>query len=207
MIRRPGSLADTVALCVCVPHSLEPDVVCYTVRHPPNTVKNEPKTKVHLIGSAADPSTSKLLKARPSEVTLEHLKKQNPKLGGQAGLDGIPDNQVILFWAECAYFTISARQAMGRGMFIRFVYDSSGVNVGRISPCREDVHEDGAGTKNRRFAHLATCKQKSIPSEKMVLMLQPGRPGDGVWYRSDMAVIEEDNWLGAKPKRELVALA
>ncbi|KAL8372218.1 hypothetical protein RB595_001828 [Gaeumannomyces hyphopodioides] len=176
---------------------LEPNIVCYTIRH-------EPSTHLQRIGGAVDASTSKVSKTPSPAVTLQDIHQHYPQLGGSAGLNNIPDNQMIFFWAECAYFKISARLDVGRGIFMRFAYDANGVNVGRISPCREDTQEEDAATTHRRFVLLATSMQTSIPSEKIVLMLQLR---DGVWYRSDMAVIEEDGWLSANPKRELVGLA
>ncbi|KAL8339733.1 hypothetical protein RB601_006036 [Gaeumannomyces tritici] len=176
---------------------LEPNVVCYTIRHAPS---------IHLqrIGGAADVPAPKAPKTPPTTVTLQDIQQHLPQLGGSAGLSNVPDNQMIFFWAECAYFNISARLDMGRGIFMRFVYDANGVNVGRISPCREDTQEEDPETAHRRFVLLATSKQTSIPSEKIVLMLQLR---DEVWFRSDMAVIEEDGWLSADPKSELVGLA
>lgn len=142
-----------------------------------------------------------------SRVTVEDIARYYPELGGPKGLQSVPDNQMIFFWAECADLDVAAKLTIGGGIAIRFIYGPDGENVGRVSPCREDIEEEvgenDARTTRRRFALLATRRYTSIPSEKILLMLHLR---NGTWYRSEIAVVEEEGWASAGPKRELVGL-
>lgn len=150
--------------------------------------------------STAHPSRSTC-----SRVSLDDIPSEYPQLS-LSTLATIPDDQIIVFWAEHARFTVSPPVA-GTGEPRdpwSHIWDPTGETVG-FSRCYEDT-ETSRGTHEREFILIGT-DTSSTGTEKAVLGIEEQTDGmKGVWSRQSAGRIGEEEWRQARPVTNLVLL-
>lgn len=137
-----------------------------------------------------------------SQVFLHDIRSHYQQLS----LEHIPDDQVLVFWAECARFSVSPSPVL-KGeppepwMDILAV-GSNGENAGSTrcyenTPGNMEYHE-------RDFVLIGT-NEGYVGAEKFVLGLEPTGEG-GIWSRQSAGRIGEEQWNRATRVTRLILL-
>ncbi|KAH8588238.1 heterokaryon incompatibility protein-domain-containing protein [Bisporella sp. PMI_857] len=191
------------------------EIVCYVLRNSPlrvvrisRTISDETEAPMPPI-----PSIPRHLQ-NPNIVTLESILSECPLLTEDI-LRKTPDNQFIAFWSEIAVFHVTGpvlaenttwHDAEFSYFEVRNTSDPKGPIVGKTDWCTRGDGNDAicqAGEGKFAFILLATNAAPGSAPEKVVL--QVFRRG-GVAYRICVARIQENQWMKARPKRQLVIL-
>jgi len=127
-------------------------------------------------------------------------------------LHDTPDDQLLFFWTESAFFNLSDVVEEGklgysesdtsqRKKYYQEIRDRDRIVVGRTSACHEENQK--LNKERAEFILLASNNLPFYARQKVVLQIERRA---GVAYRVNIAEIEEGAWLAAMPSRTLVAL-
>lgn len=195
------------------------DIVCYVLRNSPLRVVKVSRITSDSTEMAIPPILTSRLLSSPNTVTLESIFSECSLLT-ESVLRRTPDNQLIAFWSEVAFFCVAGpmmeeNTTYNNAEFFYFeVYsasvDDSGATattmVGKTDYCTPGNENDAicqAGPGEFEFVLLATNTAPGISPEKIVLQVIRR---DGVAYRICIARVAEDQWMKAGPERELIVL-
>lgn len=136
------------------------------------------------------------------QISLDDIRSQYPQLS----LEQIPDDQVLVFLAECARFSVSP-PVVSEGdppepwMDI-LVPGSAGENAGSTR-CYEDTPRN-TEEHERDFVLIGT-NEGYVGTEKFVLGMEQTGEG-GIWCRQSAGRIGEEEWNRARRVTRLILL-
>lgn len=137
-----------------------------------------------------------------SQISLDDMRSQYPQLA----LEKIPDDQVLVFWAECARFCVSPSPVLmdepPEPWMDILALGSNGENVGSMR-CYENLSEN-TEYHELDFVLIGT-NEGYVGAEKFVLGLEQTGEG-GIWCRQSAGRIGEESWNRAKRVTRLILL-
>lgn len=137
-------------------------------------------------------------------VQLEDALVTHSQLTTQALLD-IPCGHIIFFWAYNAFFDVSPAGPVSSNPDRPILLDNDGAEVGSTGPM-QDSHWQSSGANRGRWEFIAIGRRQLLDFEAFYTVLQIERT-DGLALRVNMGEICERDWLRARQKKILVALA
>jgi hypothetical protein len=166
---------------------------------------NAQNAQVHLV-------TRNPLPDSPLVITLDKNYHECPELT-QGRLSNTADDQLLFFWAETAFFTISGpvsrtiSQSNSRDVEIQHfeVLDLDENVIGLTYPCDATIKARFGKIKEERVEFIAIANNRPVLHQHQKIALQVERR-TGIAYRINMADISEDAWNRSSPKHVLVAL-
>lgn len=138
-------------------------------------------------------------------IQIDNIQNSTPRITEAILLD-VPDNHILLFWAESATFMVERelkRKLHVPGESCR-IMDSDHESVGKTSPMLS-VHYDENGCDTGEWEFIAISRRQLLHFEAVITAIQIRR-NNGISYRMNIGEISESAWKDAGPVCLLLAL-
>jgi hypothetical protein len=185
-------------------------IVCYTHR-------NKPLQFLPVGNTGHVDSSQAFVNANCAELIVEANVANHLPLLTPNKLALFPDDYLLFFWAESAFFTVKSRKPSSTVLKSfndyykdprTIIQNGGGETIGsvcKMPPQASKLAKD-IDTDQKQFIAVARRAIPEVPDYPQIILVLQIEWKEGITYRVNMGEIKEEAWQAASPKRSLIVL-